>query len=509
MERGEVNTLAKGTGITFVGGVAGNGLNYLAGVVLARFLGAELIGVYFLSLAWLNLASILGRLGLADALLRFVPPASLEGRHEDAGRVVRTVLLAGLATSFVLAALLAVALPGVCRLLGLDARLASYLGWFAWTLPLHVMFVLLQMVVQAHQRMTQVVLARDIAQPTLWAGLTVLLVLTVGPRTGLVGGFGISLVLSICLTLVWIRRLVPQAFSWRHLAPAGPLLAYSLPVLGADFSHYLYRWLDTFCVGFLRDMADVGIYAAALRTSLVIALVSMAANAIYATMASGFFNTGQRDKLEKALRLSNRWCLMLALPLAITFLCGGDWVMGIWGADFGAGKRTLQLLAVAQILFIPMNLLAYTLVMCNRQVLELLNTALILPLLLGLNLVLIPRYGLPGAAVSVLLVNLTAVGLRVFQVRRRLSINYLRLGLGKPLAAGGITCAAVAGLRWWLESLAAQPLLQSASPLALAGALAVLGSSAACLYLVSSALLGLETEDRDLIRAALARLRLG
>jgi len=95
MERGEVRTLAKGTGITFVGGVAGNGLNYVAGVVLARFLGAELIGVYFLSLAWLNLASIVGRLGLADALVVTGDSVTMISEAAATGKPVHVVELPG------------------------------------------------------------------------------------------------------------------------------------------------------------------------------------------------------------------------------------------------------------------------------------------------------------------------------------------------------------------------------------------------------------------------------
>jgi O-antigen/teichoic acid export membrane protein len=501
----ETRILGAGASVALGGALAGSGLTYLTGLVVSRLVGAELLGVYFLAIIWLTLGSTIGRLGLSDALLRFVPPARLHRDHTGANLAIKTAVCLGGGSGVVLAGVFSILLVWL-RAGSSDRLVASYLAWFLWALPLHVIFTLLLMVIQAHQWMGRVAAIRDLLQPLLLIGLTAALVPVAGPRIGLVGGFALSLALAIPLALVSVHRIAPGAFTTPGWAPVRPMLLFSLPVMLSDASSYAYRWLDTLVIGRLLTLRDVGIYNAASRTALLVSLVLTGANAIYASVAAGYFNTARVDRLERALHAAMRWCLLLALPLVLFLVVGGDWILSLWGREFSEAAPALVILAGAHLVGIPAGLFAYTLVMCNRERVELLNTLVLMALLLATSLLLIPLVGFTGAAAALFLVNTLALLARGYQVRRLLGVQPFAASLLKPIGVALLALVAVSAVRSRIPLLlpAAGPAPSVADAPALLASLAVLGSMVAIAFFGPCLLV--DAQGRELVRVSLLRL---
>ena len=106
-----------------------------------------------------------------------------------------------------------------------------------------------------------------------------------GEQFALIGGYVASILLGIIGISFEVRKLVPDLLRVPGWMTMGILLPFSVVAMGADVSHFLYRWMDTILVGHFLELDEVGIYSAAIRTSLLILLIPMAVNAIYATMA--------------------------------------------------------------------------------------------------------------------------------------------------------------------------------------------------------------------------------
>jgi len=501
MEKKDVRKLAHGTSITFAGGILGAVFTYLTGVVISRLVGSELVGVYYLSLIWVQLLSAISRFGFADALLRFLPPEWQQGRHDNCIRVIRTTLGLGVLFGLVVGVGMFLLIPVLGGYFNWDPVLVSYLRWFFLSLPLHVLFALMMMVVQSYQRITQVVLVRDLLQPASLFLFTVMFLSFIdNEQFGLIAGFAASLIISIVLIYRWVRVVAPgirTASGWMAL---GPLFAFAIPAMVADASHFLYRWIDTLLVSYFFVLRDVGIYSAAIRTSMLLVLIPVAINAIYATLASGYYHTGAPEKLERALQLSTRWCLILGLPIVVIFVLSAREILSLWGAEYASEHLTLAVLVLAQLFNIPSGILAYTLVMCNRPTLELFNTLTLLGLVVATNLVLIPMLGLVGAAISLLLVNAFGMVLRWYQVQKYIQVRPFNRIVVKPFVS--IVPAAVAGfvVALWLRSIFGT---ETYTVMYVLLFVAALTSVVCATYLAGMYLLGFEEEDRvfiDMIR---------
>jgi len=87
----DLGQLVTGTALAFSGAVLSSGLMYLYGIVIARFLGAEEVGLFFLALVTMQIISAVCRVGLPEGLLRFV---SIYMGKGDSPRVKGTILSA-------------------------------------------------------------------------------------------------------------------------------------------------------------------------------------------------------------------------------------------------------------------------------------------------------------------------------------------------------------------------------------------------------------------------------
>ena len=101
----DVEKVAKGSGISLLGGVVGKGLFIIIQIVIVRLFGAEVFGLYILGLAVARLIEVLSRFGLDFGSMRFV---SIYHKN-DAARTKGTIL-STLFMSFLGSVVMAIAL---------------------------------------------------------------------------------------------------------------------------------------------------------------------------------------------------------------------------------------------------------------------------------------------------------------------------------------------------------------------------------------------------------------
>jgi O-antigen/teichoic acid export membrane protein len=487
----DLQKLATGSALAFGGAVLGNGLTYLFGLIMGRFLGAETVGLYFLALVLMQLASSLCRFGLPDALLRFVAIRVGEGNLSKLKGSILFSIAVTAAASIAVSALLFVFAGSLSTDVFKQPELAPYVRWIAATLPFVAVMILLLNATQALKRMDLVVLSRDFIQPItmIVAGLVFFYFMR-GPASFLAAYFG-SMVLAFGTSIYFLVRACPALGSSTSATFDGwkVLLAFSLPIAGADVLHYLFRWSDTLLLSFLSSPSEVGVYNAALRTTLLLNLLAASVNSLYAPIIADHHHHGRHREIEVILKTLVRWCLTLALPLVFTMGVLSEEILSLWGTDFVAGSTALKVLAASQLIFITSNLFAFTLLMCGRQYLELGNVAFVAFVNIAVNLIMIPRYGVTGAALSMLLSQAIGFFLRLVELRSVLGLRLYTSTYLKPLAALAPVSLLTATLYETL--IKSVPVLAGGN----IGAMLAVGLLIATSYFGVLYLLGIEKED--------------
>lgn len=228
-----------------------------------RALSRADFGVAETLLTFIILASILLRLGLGEAFVRFYFQTPQEERDRLARTTTATVLLASTAT-----ALLALALAGPLSALLLGFEEAglmriAVLGLWAFT-NLEIAYALLR--VDERRRLY---LTASLCNVVLSVALTVTLVvvLDAGARGYLAGNYVASAV--VLLGLWWAQR---HRIGLRVELPLGPLLRFGVPTVPADATVFALNVVDRAYLLRAQSAAAAGLFALSVKLATAVIL---------------------------------------------------------------------------------------------------------------------------------------------------------------------------------------------------------------------------------------------
>jgi O-antigen/teichoic acid export membrane protein len=491
----DVAKLATGASVSLLGKVGGRGIYVLGQIVIARLLGPEAFGLYAIGWSILRILQATTSLGLHNGVIRFGSrhyhddPASLKG-------VVLQSLGWGLAASVLAGIAVFLAAPWLEGLFGAPG-LASVVQGFSVAIPLATGLKVAAAATRISQRMQYSVFAEDLAQPAISLTLAVTLFLLGWRLAGAVAADVTSFGVAFVLILFLLKRTFPVVFSAQVQSRfyTQEILLFSLPTTLVGVFPLLTTWADRLFIGYFRPSADVGVYQALAQISIMFTIILRALNLTFAPLIADLYHRREMDRLEVLFRISTKWALYLSIPIFLVIcVAPQELLYVIFGAEYAGGSLPLVILAIGQLINVGTGAVGTLLIMTGRQNRWLVFSAAALLASGTLHLMLIPRLGLSGAALST---SISISGLYLgglFDVRRSLRLwPYGRWGL-KLLLAAAPTGIVLLFLRW----------LGPASPflLLLFMSLASLGLFGGMLLLM-----GLDDEDQEFINLMRARIR--
>ncbi len=436
--------IAKGGSITFAGQAIRRIVNFVFQIMLTRILGVSAYGIYTLGYSMMGITGNLSMLGMQNAAVRF---GSIYQAKADTKRLKGCFLLVLFSTTIVtlLAAILLFSFSNfIATNFFNKPKLTVVLKGFALAVPF---FTLLTVSASLLRGLKNIKYSTGISEvfPYISNLFIVGIAFLLGFRLmGAVYGFAISSVLAAGLGVFLLCRILPELVSnIKPIYEPRNIFSYSLMVFLAGFSYLLLSRTDRIMLGYFTTAENVGVYsvAALIATQLSIFLNSL--NGIFSPVIADLHSRDQMEQLNSLMKVAAKWTISLTLPVfMIIVLFPG--IIQLFGPKFAVGWPALVVLAVAQLLHISTGSAQAVLIMCGRQKLELYNGIIMASLNIVLNILLIPKYGILGAAIatgiSIVLVNLT----RLVEVYIYFKIHPYKNSFWKPMASG-----IIAGGLWW------------------------------------------------------------
>jgi O-antigen/teichoic acid export membrane protein len=488
--------MARGGGITFAGKMFLTAVRVITAVMLARLLQASQLGLYSMALSMANIGVAVAIFGLDAALVRYV--AVLSARRDDKALWGALQLSFGLGmTLSVLTGtlLFALAYPAADLLFG-EPALAPLLQLTAVIVPLLTLSELLAGAIRGFKRMDYAALAQFIAQPVIRLVLIALLAIGGLTTAEAIITFGLADLAASFFLLYYLNRVFPLR---RKLGDASwdtrAIMNFSVPVWLSDMMVKFHGNFQTLILGSLSSVAGAGIFTVVSQVTLISGQFSSSINVSAKPVIAELHDRRDMDEMNRLYQSANKWAVMVQLPVFLVMLLYPKQILLIFGQSFTDGAAALVILGVSSLILVGTGMGGIILDMGGQTRLKLLNSVLRLATFLALDLLLIPRWGVVGAALAALvgetLVNLLRLG-EVYYLYRLLPYNrsFFRLG-GAALVA--LVAALLVGRRW--------PPDQS---------LVMTAINAAVLLSVYTALIlraGFTTEEKALV--ALARRRAG
>jgi O-antigen/teichoic acid export membrane protein len=427
-----------------------NGLLFLWQLGLARWLGPEGYGVYGTIGALLVVGAAIAELGMGLIVVRDVAT-----RPHDAGRY----LAATLALQPVLAGVGYGGLLLGAGLLGYDAGLRALLAVAALSLLINALGNMVHSQLLAAERMVPPAVIAA-AHATLLVGLTAVALAGGAGLWGLYlatlgAGLGRTAAYWVALRPVGVRPAFPP-----DRAVVRGLLADGLPLAITALLALAFTHADKLITTALLGPAGTGhLTAGSVIGFGVVELVSTPVLLAVLPLMARAHAAGRRESFDALLGTLTFFTLLVSLPIAVgTALLAGPLAGWLFGAAFAPTAGVLRVLIWYVVLAMVVNVFAQGLTVQNRQARLAGARAGGLALSVGLALVLLPRLGVPGAAVAMLASEAMVLTL-----------------LLPPLALGGAWWARLAG-RLWRLGIAA--LGQAGILLALGGSYPLLAAAA-------------------------------
>ncbi len=436
--------MARNAGLLTVAKAGTMGLNFVAWAYLFRALGTEPAGQIGVGLALVSYFVLLVALGIDAVGMRELARTPDRLRDLVADVVGLRAALCAVAVVAYLVVVWALPRPLTYRMvlsalaLQIVAR-AFQLDWAFLALERVGAVAARELAAAATLLAGVAVLVRDPAD-VVWAAFLVAaapLVSTVGLWAGYLRENGRP-------------RLRPQSAAWKAiLLPALPLAASALMI-------EIYTSLDRLMLDALRTTAEVGLYTAAYKVfSLAVVPTAVLYPVFFPTLASAL---GDREAMRKRGRTFGRALLAFGLPIAVAgpFLAGPAVVL-VSGPDFAAAGPALALLFLNAGVIHMNAALGTPLMAWDLQTPYMWTVIAGAVVNVALNVVLIPPFGIEGAATATV-ASEAVVGLA-------LAATYWRTTGTLPFAgAWRVMIAAVlgAGFPAWAATSAGWPVLLAA-----------------------------------------------
>ncbi|BCB76181.1 flippase [Phytohabitans flavus] len=487
----QVRGMARGGGLNLLGALCSQGALFLVMLLLARELGTAEVGRYAQCYALLALLGLLSLSGFRAGLTRFV---AVHLADDDPASIRGTVRL-GLAISglgaVLIAAVLAVFAPALAEVLH-DPGLTGGLRLVALALPAAVICEAALAATRGWRTQRPFTLVGQLYEPgarLVLTGLALLAGLAVtGALWAVVVAAWTAAVLALGALLRLMRTVAPAPAAYRPRQ----LFSFSTVSWASSLASTGLIWIDTLLLGaFGND--DIGVYTVATRLVTVAIFVLAPINAAFGPYIAYLYHRDELAEVRRVYSAATGWVVRLSLPAFVALLVFPSSLLPLFGPGFAEGAAVTVVLAVGQLVNAATGPCGTLLNMSGRVSLNMFDNVGALVLNIGLNLWLIPAYGIVGSAVawsaSLIAVNLA----RVIQVWWLVRAVPVTAGLAKGLLAGALSFAAALAVRTLLPDGPAR---------------LVLGLAAIVLVYIAAVLaLRLSKEDTMVLRALAKRRR--
>ena len=414
------------TALAFVLKAFGALLSFLFNVAIARLLGAEDIGIYFLALSVGMISSVIGRVGLDNALLRFI--AAHAAREEwDMVRAVHAIgIKIAIIISGIVMLIIFLSAPWLAELLFNKPELTEPLRWMSLSI---LPFALLNLKAESLKGLKHIraaMFVQGIIIPMV-ALLLIWPLATIWGVSGAIGTYVIAVLIAASVG-VWFWWRISKEWPCQGIFPLQELWQSCRHLFVVSLiNRALMPWAPLFLLGVWMPSSDVGIFGSSLRLVMIVSFFLVAVNNVVAPKFSEIYAKGEMDILGKVARQTALFITLLASPLLLLMTLWGDWVMSIFGPDFTVGGTALAILAIGQFVSVLCGSVGYLLMMSGNE--KTYSQIAIFSAIIQffLAVILIPVWGLKGAAIATAAAVIIQNLISVYMVQRLLDIQTIPL----------------------------------------------------------------------------------
>ncbi|USH00417.1 flippase [Thermococcus argininiproducens] len=425
--------IARGAGIIFTGIIISTFFGFLNKAIIARYFSRGEYGVFNMALTVLSISLVIGTLGFGNSLPRQVA-IYRERKPSQLKDLISTALFIAILTNVSLAVLLVIGADKVALLFH-DERLDYPLRILGISLPFSALTYLLVAISRGFGRVREKVYFQNVTYPTVFFILILTGALLKMGFSYIFFAYVVAQGITLFLLLFDVTRIGLIKVSPSFIPSLGKeLIFFSLPLMLTGILAFVMNWTDTLMLGYYLSLEVVGVYNAAAPLARMLPMFLNSAGFLYTPIASQLYAQGRIEEMGRVYQILTKWVFLLTLPIfAVMFLFPEVTINFIFGKEYLGATTALQILALGFMFHTFLGLNGLSLTVIGKPKLNLLGNLIAASLNVILNMLLIPKYGLNGAAIATAVSYFAANASRSFWLYVKSGIHPFGRNYVKPL----------------------------------------------------------------------------
>lgn len=404
----DIYELLKGSSTTLILKVGGFLLSYIFYFVLARLYGAEVMGIFALAITLAGIFALIGNAGMDNAIVRFVAENMAHEKFTRVKAAYKKSLHIVLPLSIAASLVMYIASSFLANRLFHKPEMLEPFRIIAFAIPFMVFTGLNVGALRGLKKIGQSFIFQTVLPPLFniiaLTGITyILLKGYLAPIYANVLSASVGAFISGFLIIKSIRSLDTKIVSQEHLGYK-ELLKVSLPMSITSAMVFIMGWTDVLMLGIFTTSEEVGIYRVALKIGMITSICLVAVNSIAAPKFAELYFKNETERLSNIIKKSSKLIFWSSFPILLMLALFSEQVLSVFGNKFTQGHSALIILCIGQFVNASCGSIGVFLNMTGNQ--NIIRNAMFAGVVVNiiLNYILIPIYGITGAAIA------TAIG---------------------------------------------------------------------------------------------------
>ena len=421
---------AKGGAIAFGLKISNTALAFVNQVILARILGAGGLGEVILAITVVRIAAQIAKFGMEETMMKFIP--LYIDRKDDAhlkGTINFVIKFCFLfSTAFMLLVFAS------SKFLSIEVfhseGLLKLMPLVVIAIPAWALRDVIGGILRGYKDAMRAMLPESLIGPSFRIAIfLVLLIKGVSPFEAIIA-FVAGELLAVMASIIFLLKKVKGIKVPHTKCEHKKLFDVAHTIIFTSMSVLLYTQADVWILGMFTSTDTVGIYGIAAKLVLLVYFPMLAFGVIIPPLISSIHSSGDRDELKRMVSKSTRWILSMAMPIILILALEGEYLLKyVYGPEFAAAYIPLLILVLGHLIKSSAGLIGVILQMTGEHKIYMKINIFWGILNIILNIYLVPRYGMIGAAAATAFCLSMIDIICIFIIYKRLSIVTLADGM--------------------------------------------------------------------------------
>lgn len=394
--------VTKGAGTFFMGAILGRGLIYISKVYIGRELGPNEFGLFNIGFAILMFITVAALLGLQEGAPAFISRFRVLDEWGKVKGVILSSFKIALFSCLLFSALVFTLSKFVSHQVFHEERLIPVIKTFAIIIPFFGLTLMLLSYLRGLKLIKQMVYSRNVFG-NLSLILTLIVFFLLGHKLyGAIFAHLIQYSVIILVAVFYLRKnhILPQG-ELKPVPVTKELMRFSLPLTGAGSLERLRVWTDTFLIGFLLNSIDVGLFNSALIICQLLVVFSASFIVILLPINSELYAQNNTKEMSRIYYTVCKWLFFILVPIFfLLFFFPQSIIAIIFGAEYEGVGNALRILVCGYFFNATVGIWITIIYAIGKTKIDLYLRIAGITLNIVLSLILIPRLGIMGAAIS-------------------------------------------------------------------------------------------------------------